>query len=327
MTTRGVIFGKFYPPHRGHKFFIESAASQVDELFVVICDKPGQELAAPLRAEWLREIHAAQPSVKILVTPDDLPDDDSPAWARRTLEIFGRAPDVVFTSEDYGEPFSRALRCRHICVDKAREAVPVSATQIRQNPWLYWEFLEAPVRAYYARRVCLVGAESTGKTTLAQALAAHFQTLWVPEYGREYCETYAKVGAEAEVWQSAEFETIAREQNQREDEMARRCNRLLICDTNAWATRLWHRRYMGSDSPVVENLAAARRYDLYLLAGDEIPFVQDGLRDGEHIRHAMNEWFEIELQSQNVPWALMHGFHESRMAQAIARIETLLEIV
>lgn len=323
MATRGVIFGKFYPPHRGHKFLIECAASQVDELFIIVCDKPGQEPAASVRAEWLREIHAAQPSIQILLTPDDLPDGDSPAWAKRTIEILGRAPNLVFTSEDYGEPFSRALGCRHLCVDQARRSVPISGTAIRQNPWRHWEFLEAPVRAYYARRVCIVGAESTGTTTLAQALAEVFQTVWVPEYGREYCETHRKVGDHASEWQSAEFETIAREQNRREDEMARQCNRVLICDTNAWVTRLWHRRYLNYDSPAVEKLAT-RPYGLYLLTGDEIPFVQDGLRDGENIRHVMHKWFEAELKAQNVPWALLRGPYEERLTQAAALIEQML---
>lgn len=322
MATTGIVFGKFYPPHRGHKFLIDSAASQVDELFVIVCDKPGQEPPAPLRAQWLREIHAAQKHVKVLLTPDDLPDDDSPAWARRTLEILGRAPDLVFTSEDYGEPFSQALGCRHLCVDQSRCTVPISGTAIRQNPWKHWQFLEAPVRAYYARRVCLVGAESTGTTTLAKALAAHFQTLWVPEYGREYCETYQKFGDHAGAWQSQEFEIIAQEQNWREDEMAKQCNRVLICDTNAWTTRLWHRRYLGYDSPVVTKLAA-RHYDLYLLTGDEIAFVQDGLRDGRSIRHAMHGWFVAELKAQNVPWALVRGSHQHRLKQAVSLIEKL----
>lgn len=327
MATRGVIFGKFYPPHRGHKFLIESAAAQVDELLVVVCDKPGQNPDATQRARWLREIHAAQPHIQIVLTPDDLPDDDSPAWAARTLEILGRAPDLVFTSEDYGEPFSQALGCAHICVDKVRQAVPVSGTAIRQNPLSQWDFLEPAVRAYYAKRVCIVGAESTGTTTLAQDLAAHFRTVWVPEYGREYCETYDKIGDAASDWRSEEFEFIAREQNRREDEMARQCNRVLICDTNSWATCLWHRRYLGFDSPAVQHLVDTQRYDLYLLTGDEIPFVQDGLRDGEHIRHVMHQWFETELQNQNVPWALLRGSRQDRVAQAVALVESLLNPV
>jgi hypothetical protein len=65
---------------------------------------------------------------------------------------------------------------------------PISGTAVRSNPLGCWDFLEPPVRAWYAKRICLVGAESTGKTTLAQMLAERYQTVWVPEYGREYSE-------------------------------------------------------------------------------------------------------------------------------------------
>lgn len=78
--------------------------------------------------------------------------------------------------------------CEHILVDRDREAVPISGTLVRSNPLGCWDFLEPPVRAWYAKRICLVGAESTGKTTLAQMLAERYQTVWVPEYGREYSE-------------------------------------------------------------------------------------------------------------------------------------------
>jgi NadR type nicotinamide-nucleotide adenylyltransferase len=73
-------------------------------------------------------------------------------------------------------------------VDRARAAVPVSGTLIRSDPLAYLEFLEPCVRAYFVRRVVLIGAESTGKTTLAQQLAERFNTTWVPEYGRVHWE-------------------------------------------------------------------------------------------------------------------------------------------
>ena len=97
-------------------------------------------------------------------------------------------------------------------------------------------------------------------------------------------------------------------------------DRVLICDTNALATTLWHRRYMGFDSAAVEAVARRVRCDLYLLTGDEIPFVQDGLRDGEHIRHEMHCWFEAALAAQTVPWQLLRGSREERLEAALARL-------
>lgn len=316
----GVVIGKFYPPHRGHKFLIDSAAMQVEQLTVIVCEKPTDTIPGALRARWLREIH---PDVTVRLFDDrDYDDHDSALWARLTIEFLGFVPDVAFTSEHYGEAWSRFMGSRHICVDLTRQNVPISATKIRRAPLAHWDYLEPPVRAYFARRVCVLGAESTGSTTLAQALAAHYQTVWVPEYGREYCEKHW-TGFNYQ-WRSEEFTHIAQEQQRREDLAAHQCNRVLICDTNAFATRLWHERYLGHFSPQVESIAAQGKCDLYLLTGDEIPFVQDGLRDGEGIRHTMQQRFIEELNYQKVPWKLITGPHEKRLADAVNSIDNLL---
>lgn len=139
------------------------------------------------------------------------------------------------------------------------------------------------------------------------------------EYGREYTSVKLERG-DAE-WRSAEFVHIARNQNWRENAAARRANRLLIADTNAFATTLWHRRYMGCESAETVAEAAEGRCDLYLLTGDEIPFEPDGIRDGEAIRHRMHEWFVEALHRQPVPWIELRGSHEARLAAAVPAID------
>jgi HTH-type transcriptional regulator, transcriptional repressor of NAD biosynthesis genes len=321
MAKRGLVIGKFYPPHRGHKYLIDTAQSQVDELTVLVCDKAGQVPPASLRASWLREIH---PRAKVVVIEDIGHDDDSQIWADYTRRILGYAPDVVFTSEDYGETYARLMGSEHVTVDKARLAVPISGTRVRENPLGCWDFLEPPVRAYYVKRVVLVGAESTGKTTLAGALAEHYRTVWVPEWARDY--TYIKVErGDFETWTPDEFVLIANEQSALEDRLARKANRVLICDTDAFATTIWHRRYVGERHPGVEAIAAPRKYDLYLLPDIKTPFVQDGVRDGEHIREWMHGVFVEELERQGKPYAHIAGTHEQRMAQATGLIDKLLE--
>jgi len=98
-----------------------------------------------------------------------------------------------------------------------------------------------------------------------------------------------------------------------------------VCDTNAFATVLWHRRYMGTHSAQVEEIARKGRCDLYLLTGDEIPFVQDGSRDGEHIRHEMHRWFEEALARQQVPWKTLRGLREERLREAVRSVESLFD--
>jgi len=227
----------------------------------------------------------------------------------------------VFTSEDYGDPYSALMGSKHILVDRPRTRMTVSGTAVRKDPFANWDYLEPVVRGWFARRVCIVGAESTGTTTLAKALAEQLETVWVEEFGREYFAR--KLAGNDPAWRSEEFIHIAREQTRLEDTAAREANRILVCDTNAFATVLWLRHYMGTHSAEVEEIARKGHCDLYLLTGDEIPFVQDGSRDGEHIRHEMHRWFEEALARQQVPWKTLRGSHEERLRDARRSVESL----
>ena len=317
----GVTIGKFLPPHRGHHLLIETARAQCERLVVIVCWKAGDFVDGPTRASWLRESH---PDAEVMVIDDkpEYDDDDSQMWADLTLGWLGQKPDAAFTSEEYGARWAHWMGCAHVCVDLGRERVPMRATWIRADPRAHLQWMAPAVRAHFVPRVVVLGAESSGTTTMARALAAHFETVWVPEYGREYCERYWS-GVDY-VWRSEEFEIIAREQQKREDEAARRANRVLICDTNAWATRLWHHRYLGAFSPKVEAIAEAGHADLYLLTDFNIPFVQDGLRDGEAIREAMHAQFVAELEAQDVPWIALSGDHETRLGRAVEAVGVLL---
>jgi NadR type nicotinamide-nucleotide adenylyltransferase len=315
---RSVVIGKFYPPHRGHKYLIDAASARSRRVTVIVCAKPTDAIPGETRGAWLREIH---PAAEVMVIDDRYDENDTAVWAANTVRWLGGPPDAVFTSEDYGDPYARAMGCVHVSVDKARAAVPCSGTAVRLDPFANWDYLEPPVRAWFAKRVCVLGAESTGTTTLAAALAEHYATVWVPEYGREYsAEKFARGETD---WTTDEFVHIASEQTRREEEAARAANRVVIGDTNALATRLWHRRYVGFESDAVKAEAERARCDLYLLTGDEIPFVQDGLRDGEHVRHEMHAWFEEALRAQPVPWKLLRGTPTERLAEATAAVDEL----
>src|SRR5690349_9964059 len=285
--TLGFIVGKFYPPHRGHKHLIDSARRQVDRLIVMLAHHPSQTIPGELRKAWLEEIH---PDCEIHLVPDEL-DDDSQQWAEFTVRYLQRAPDVVFSSEDYGPEFARLMGARHVMIDRPRSIVPISGTAIRAAPLENLHFLEPCVRAYFVRRVVLIGAESTGKTTLAQQLARELKTTWVAEYGREYWEKKVaglSMTGQLPGWTSDEFLYIATEQQRREDAAATVANKVLICDTNAFATGTWHERYMNARDPRVVEVGARDGVDLYLLTAPDFPFVQDGFRDGESIRNWMH---------------------------------------
>jgi NadR type nicotinamide-nucleotide adenylyltransferase len=170
----------------------------------------------------------------------------------------------------------------------------------------------------------VVGAESSGTTTLARALAEHYECEWVAEYGREYsARTFD--GPQGKRWETAEFIHIAMEQARREEEAAAASSGLVICDTNAFATGIWHERYLGTPSAEVDSIGRRSHADLYLLTDVDIPFVQDGLRDGEHVRAWMHSRFLQALPKTWSPFAVIRGSTEDRLRSAVALVDHLLE--
>jgi HTH-type transcriptional regulator, transcriptional repressor of NAD biosynthesis genes len=299
---------------------IDVASSQTRRLVVIVCSRPDESLPGDLRASWIREMH---PGVDVMRIDDDYDPDDSAVWAANTIHWLGRAPDVAFTSEDYGPRWAGLMGSAHVMVDRERATVPCSGRDIRARPLDHLHFLEPCVRAFLVPRIVVMGAESTGTTSLAKALAGHYGTAWVLEYGREYCATLPDLFTHA--WRTEEFVRIAREQNRREDFAAGIAGPAVFCDTDSFATGLWHERYVGSRSAEVDALSAGRRYAHTFVTDVDIPFVQDGLRDGEAIRAAMHGRFVERLREAGRPFTVVTGTLEERVAAAAAVIDEILE--
>ena len=323
--AHGLVIGKFYPLHAGHSALIRTALRACERVTVELLVASVESVSLETRAGWIREEH---PAVTLRTAVDDAPVDygSEQAWAEHMVVISGlldRPVDAVFTSDSYGEELARRLDARWVQVDADRSVTPVSGRAVREDPAGNWHWLASPVRESLTRRVVVLGAESTGSTTLAAALADHYSTLWVPEYGREH--TLTRVGGATAPWRSDEFELIADRQLALEQDTARRVpTPLLVCDTDVFATALWHERYVGTANERLWARAADHPPMLYVLTGDEIPFVPDGTRDGEHIRHDMQQRFRDELAAQGVPWLEVRGSVDQRVAVAVAAIDPAL---
>jgi NadR type nicotinamide-nucleotide adenylyltransferase len=318
---RGLIVGKFYPPHAGHHYLIDTGKANCDELTVLVCDRAEYHIPAKLRAQWLR---AAHPGVIVRVIADEIDDSDSVAWAKNALKLMDGKIDVVFTSESYGDPWAKAIGYEHHLVDIDRRLYPCSGTMVRKDPFANWRYLNDDVRAYFALRICLVGAESTGKTTLSKDLAKHYSTAWVPEYGRQYTTEFVKDVWDY-TWTDDDFMKIAKIQNEMEDAAAGKANKVLICDTDIFATSIWYRRYFGTRSPTIEQMATDRLpMALYIVPDPTTPFDQDGYRDGEDIRAWMHQEFIKTLQLWGKDYLLVTGTRQERLAQAVKVIDRLI---
>lgn len=322
----GLVLGKFYPLHAGHQQLIRAASRACERLTVQVLASSVESIPLEVRADWVRQEH---PEVHVVAGMDEaeVDFDDPRAWDLHMAvieDLLDEPVDAVFTSDDYGAELARRLGAQWRQVDPGRTTMSVSGTAVRADVAGHWWALPPSVRQWFCRRVVVVGAESTGTTTLAQDLAGHFTVPWVPEYGRTWSAD--RPGGLTGTWHTAEFDLIAVEHQRQEVEAMRQTPRpLVISDTDVLATAIWHERYVGSSSPSVLSRAAAWQPDLYLLTGDEIPFVQDGMRDGELIRHGMHRRFVEVLEAGDVPWLEVRGSREERLRTAITAVEALHE--
>lgn len=336
---RGLVVGKFCPLHLGHEWLIGQALAQCAEVIVLSYSEPGfPGYEAERREGWIK---ARFPAVQTVVLdppclaalckaagiakppslpPDAAPDDDHRhfvAWL--CLNLLGKTVDAVFTSEDYGDGFARVLAAyfghpvAHVCVDKARQRVPVSGRQIRADPHAWRQYLSPEVYAGLVRRVAILGGESTGKTTLSHALAERLGTRWAPEYGRERWE--AKGG-------QLDYEDmlhIAQTQVGREERLAQEAHEWLVCDTTPLTTLFYCQTLFGQASGELHRLAE-RAYDLTLLCAPDFGFVQDGTRQGAAFRVKQHAWFLAELAGRGGEFQLITGTPAQRLAQCEALI-------
>lgn len=307
---RGVVIGKFYPPHLGHNYLIDTALANCDDVTVMVVDNPIYGISAEKRRTWLQAQH---PRANVRIIDDIDKDDDSIAWAAHAMQFLGFKPDVVFSSEHYGEPWAHYMGAKHVTVDINRTTIPISGTEVRKDILKSWQYLGDETRAGLALRIVILGAESTGTTTLSRDLADKLRVPWAPEIGRYYTESILTTDKE---WTDDDFYRIGRLQQNYEAEMAKRSDGVIVCDTNAVATELWQRRYMGRTTAEMSRIAARDKADLYIITGDEIPFVQDGIRDGEHLRHRMHRWFINHIKKTGVPYLIVSGTPEERLAVA-----------
>ncbi|MFC4310951.1 AAA family ATPase [Steroidobacter flavus] len=332
----GLVVGKFAPLHRGHQYVIDTALSQCRHVILLSYSNPELPGCEPERREgWLAKLYPQ--TTRLVVTnerlaqwfddeqrkipPNSAADDVHRAFTAELVErVVGRQVDAVFTSESYGDGFaayldryfrgvnSSARPVQHVLVDAARRAVPTSGTNIRADVHAQREWLHPSVYGSFVGRVVCLGGESSGKSTLTEALARAFGTSHAAEFGREL---WVERGGTLEF---DDLLLIGRTQVEREERLAERSNRYLFCDTSPLTTLFYCLDQFGKAAPELERLAN-RNYELTVLCAPDFDFVQDGTRREPEFRLKQHEWYLHELQRRGVPYIEVRGSVEARIEQ------------
>jgi HTH-type transcriptional regulator, transcriptional repressor of NAD biosynthesis genes len=342
---RGLVVGKFAPLHRGHELVLDACQAACEELVVVSwieCDAVHDGVPTHTRRRWLQDRYLDATVVVLDQAtldewgdrsgrrPPPLPTDQDDAMVHRRFtswvctEMLRTRIDVVFSSEDYGDALAAVLTERfrrhlygdtpvaHVCVDRERRAVPISGTALRSmtvEDRLAW--VAPGVGTSLVRRLAIVGGESTGKSTLAHAVAQALGTVAVDEYGRERWESQDGVLVFDDLL------AIAREQVRRENEAAQsaeaQATGWIVCDTTPLTTLLYCQDLFGRVDDALVNVAR-RPYDLTILCDADFAFVQDGTRRDETWRNQQQDLYVQELSGRGIAFRRVGGSVEDRVA-------------
>ncbi len=316
MKKVGLTLGKYAPFHKGHEYVIQTMLAEMDEAIVIIYDSPMTPVPLHIRAGWIRRLF---PDVTVLEAWDGSDGYSSERWFEIIQEEYvlgllgGKKIHAFYSSESYGAHMAKALGAQDRRVDEARHTVPVSATQIREHPFACRQYISDPVYRDLIIKPVFLGAMSTGKSTITEALAERYHTTFVGEYGRYYWTKHQvnrRISLEA-------FDEIAVGHIACEEEAFLRADRYCFVDTNAITTYMFALDYHGRAPELLTRLAQENvsRYDLFFLCEDDMPYDDTWDRSGDQKRKVFHKQIIADLRARRVPYIPLRGTLETRMAR------------
>jgi NadR type nicotinamide-nucleotide adenylyltransferase len=190
------------------------------------------------------------------------------------------------------------------------------------------------VRGKEMKKIVVIGPESTGKSTLCEKLAAHYQTQWVKEYAREYLlkngtdysfenlldVAKGQLAGEELIVQGTEYKDST------DSKLETQNSKLVFIDTDMYVMKVWCEFVFGKCHHWILNRIVERKYDLYLLCNIDAPWVKDELREYPDLvtRQQLYHHYKDIMVNQNVPWIDISGNYEERLQKAITGINNIL---
>ena len=339
MHKVGFMGGKFLPFHLGHLFAILEAHNQVDKLYIILssskkrdkelCERDGiKYIPADVRMSWLGEAFNDLENIEVIDIEDDQWDNDYD-WTEGARMITGAIPEKithVFSSEHtYTELFKQFYPfAEHVVVDDERKTVTISATELRQNLFDNWDKLPIFVRSFFTKKVLVTGTESVGKSTLVTKLAKFFNTNFVHEVGRDYCERYKNHLT------VPMFDSIAMEHFLLQEKLAPHSDKVLFVDSDAIVTKYYLNMYFGATSAFIDELIKLQSFDLCLYLEPDVKWMPDGFRFAGDTQERLknNELLKqlyIDNWSSDFPTIHISGDYSNRLLVARQEVNKLFK--
>ncbi len=320
---RGLVLGKFLPLHKGHLALIDFAARRCQQLYVVICYTFSEPVPGTVRKQWLIDELNDYPSITVVAfeyNDQVLPNtsissrDVSEKWAKAMNFLVGSI-DIVFSSEAYGDYLAEYLNCVHLPFDIKRNAFPVAGSEIIKEPFRFWDAIPERVRPWFIKKVGIVGSESTGKSTLAETLALHYKTNFVPEMARSIIDKTTDVTF-------SDLTKIALVHAETIREKMAVANKLLFIDTDINITKSYASFLFSKKLIVPTWVEEANLCDLYLFLETDCEYVQDGTRLSIVNRELLSKCHRKQLSNAGITLIVLTGNWRKRTSDAITIIES-----
>lgn len=322
MYDVGMYGGSFNPLHLGHVNDIIMASNQCKRLYVVLSVTNNKsEVDHRERLMWLKDVTKHMSNVTVIEIFDNSTSKEAYDWdvgASDVKEAVGDLINVVFAGDDYKDKgIWERLYPEAEIVYFSRDIINISSTQIRSNPYKYYEYLPKVVQKYYVKKVCIVGTESCGKTTLVRNLAKYFNTTHVEEAGRYICDDAGGI----DNMQKYHYFEILFKHKQLEKEALGNANKVLIIDTDSLITLYYYNLGFKDIDPlneaftnIAEGISKLNDYDLYLFLEPDVEWVQDGTRTyGEQsIREQNNKLLKELLEKNGIAYVTVKGDYQTR---------------
>lgn len=273
------------PFHKGHEALIDYAKSHCDKLIVLLIASPNESIPYKYRLKWVLSTYLDDPQIEVFgdIVDDShmTSDEKSVWWGKYVTSHYGKI-DRVFSSEDYGKLFAESAGAESWVFDKGRHIVPISGTMIRNKPLTNWDYLNNFAKDFFVKKIAIVGTESTGKTTMAKALAEHFNTTWCPEAGRELIPNSKQFTIE-------DLKIVATEHAKNILKYTRLSNKVLFIDTDLNITKSYS-NFFFNEVPIFEPwVEKANECDMYIYLTPDAPYYDDGTRLSKEKRDELDK--------------------------------------